>query len=125
MSMSQELQELEEQEQKAAKRYQSTSDELMQLGEKYGLKPDDWKNVTYSRKEEQHQESMQKIRREKIAQKQRLWNEEYKKIAEGYKMSAEEIKKVIPHEDFVKDMSVNKAIELIKNTAKITETTAE
>ncbi|MCI8405939.1 MAG: trigger factor [Oscillospiraceae bacterium] len=51
--------------------------------------------------------------------------EEYKKIAEGYKMSAEEIKKVIPHEDFVKDMSVNKAIELIKNTAKITETTAE
>ncbi len=40
-------------------------------------------------------------------------------------MSAEEIKKVIPHEDFVKDMSVNKAIELIKNTAKITETTAE
>ncbi len=51
--------------------------------------------------------------------------EEYKKIAEGYKMSVEEIKKVIPHEDFVKDMSVNKAIELIKNTAKITETTAE
>ncbi len=81
MSMSQELQDLEEQEQKAAKRYQSASDELMQLGEKYGLKPDDWKNVTYSRKEEQHQESMQKIRREKIAQKQRLWNEEDKKIA--------------------------------------------
>ncbi len=48
-------------------------------------------------------------------------NEEYKKIADGYKMEVEKIKELIPAEDFVKDMAVNKAIDLIKSSAKITE----
>ena len=81
MSMSQELQELEEQERKTAKRCQNASEELKRLGGKYGLRADEWKGVSYSRKEEQHQEAMLEERREKITQKQRLWNEEDKKIA--------------------------------------------
>lgn len=50
---------------------------------------------------------------------------EYTRIAAGYKMEVDEIKKMIPHEDFVKDMAVNKAIDLIKSSAKITEKTGE
>lgn len=80
-SMSQELQELEEQEQKAAKRCQNLSEELMQHQKKYGLAPEEWKGVIYSRKEEQHQESMLEDRQKKMEEKRRLWNEEDKKIA--------------------------------------------
>jgi trigger factor len=46
---------------------------------------------------------------------------EYKKIADSYKMDVEDIKKFIPVEDFSKDISVNKAIDLIKETAVIVE----
>ena len=80
-SMSQELQELEDQERRSAKRHQNANEELVRLREKYGLKAGEWKDIVYSRKEEQHQESMLKNRQEKIVQKQRLWNEEDKKIA--------------------------------------------
>ncbi len=80
-SMSQELQELEEQEQRAAKRCQNMSRELMQHQKKYGLDSKDWKGVIYSRKEEQHQESMLEDRQKKMEEKRRLWNEEDKKIA--------------------------------------------
>ncbi len=80
-SMSQELQELEDQERRSAKRHQNANEELARLREKYGLKAGEWKDIVYSRKEEQHQESMLKNRQEKIVQKQRLWNEEDKKIA--------------------------------------------
>lgn len=80
-SMSQELKELERQEMKAAKRCQSASEELARLQEKHSLHTEDWKGIIYSRKEEKHQESMLKERKEKIEEKQRLWNEEDKKIA--------------------------------------------
>ncbi len=80
-SMSQELQELEEQEQRAAKRCQKLSGELMQHQKKYGLDSKEWKGVIYSRKEEQHQESMLEDRQKKMEEKRRLWNEEDKKIA--------------------------------------------
>lgn len=49
---------------------------------------------------------------------------EYARIAEGYKMEVEKIREMIPQEDFVKDMAVNKAIDLVKSSAKITETAA-
>lgn len=80
-SMSQELKELEDQEQRAARRCQNISDELVRLKEKYGLKADEWEGISYSRKEEKHQESMLKERQDMIELKQRLWNEEDKKIA--------------------------------------------
>ena len=46
---------------------------------------------------------------------------EYKKIAETYKMEVEAVKGLIKAEDIKKDLAVNKAIDLIKTTAKITE----
>lgn len=47
--------------------------------------------------------------------------EEYKKIAEAYKMETEKIKDLIPHDDFVADIAVNKAIDMIKESANIKE----
>ena len=46
---------------------------------------------------------------------------EYGKIAETYKMEVEAVKGLIKAEDIKKDLAVNKAIDLIKTTAKITE----
>jgi len=46
---------------------------------------------------------------------------EYARLAESYKMEVEKIEKMIPREEFVKDMAVNKAIDLVKSTAKITD----
>lgn len=46
---------------------------------------------------------------------------EYKKLAEAYKMDSDKIKDLIPQSEFVKDLAVNKAIDLIKESAKITD----
>ncbi len=46
--------------------------------------------------------------------------EEYKKLADQYKMEVEKVKGFIPDEEFRKDMAVNKAVDLIKDTAKVT-----
>lgn len=45
---------------------------------------------------------------------------EYQKLADAYKMEVDQIKAMVPAADFVKDMAVQKAIDLIKETAKIT-----
>ena len=41
--------------------------------------------------------------------------EEYKKLADQYKMEVEKVKGFIPDEEFRKDMAVNKAVDLIKD----------
>ncbi len=46
---------------------------------------------------------------------------EYEKIAQRYSMPAEDVKKYIPVEDLTNDLKVNKAIDLIKETAVIKE----
>ena len=46
---------------------------------------------------------------------------EYDKMAENYKMEVEKIKGYIPEKDLVKDLAVNKAIDLIKDSAEIVE----
>ena len=46
---------------------------------------------------------------------------EYDKMAENYKMEVEKIKGSIPEKDLVKDLAVNKAIDLIKDSAEIVE----
>lgn len=46
---------------------------------------------------------------------------EYQKAAENYNMEAAKIKELIPQADFVADIAVNKAIDMVKETAKITE----
>lgn len=45
---------------------------------------------------------------------------EYVKLAELYKMEVDKIKELIPESEFVKDLAVNKAIDLIKDTAVVT-----
>lgn len=79
--MSQEIQELEEQEQRAGNRYQDAADELEHLKRKYGISGKDLKQVSYNREEESHQEIMLSDCNRKIAVKERLWNEEDKQIA--------------------------------------------
>lgn len=79
--MSQEIQELEEQEQRAGNRYQDAQEELEHLQKKYGLSGGDWEQVRYDRQEESHQEILLEDCNRKIALKQRLWNDEDKQIA--------------------------------------------
>lgn len=79
--MSQEVKLLEEQEQKAGKRYQEALDELKRLSEKYDLKADLWRDIGYDIQEEIHQENRLKEMGERIKEKNRLWTEEDKIIA--------------------------------------------
>ncbi|SDN42646.1 trigger factor [Acetanaerobacterium elongatum] len=64
---------------------------------------------------------------EKIAEIEKLEvseqdiNAEYAKIAEGYKIDLEQVKAVIPAQELVKDLVVTKAIDLVRNSAEITE----
>ena len=44
-------------------------------------------------------------------------DEEYKNIAEQYKMDVEKIKGLIREKDLKKDLAVGKAMELVKDTA--------
>ncbi len=48
---------------------------------------------------------------------------EFDKMAETYKMSKEQIKAIIPAEEFKKDLAVNKAIDLVKDSAEIEKKT--
>ena len=80
-NMSQELQELEKQEQRAVKRCRNVKDEVGRMKERYKIAADEWMGIIYSRREELHQESLLEDRKKKIEEKQRLWNEDDKKIA--------------------------------------------
>jgi len=46
---------------------------------------------------------------------------EYAKIAEGYKMEADKVKQLIRREDLEKDISVEKAFDLVRDSAVIAE----
>ena len=92
--MSQEIQELEEQEQRAGSRYREAADELLHLQKKYGLKKEDWVQVVYNREEETHQEIILEDRMQKIEVKQRLWNEEDKQIAVVNQQKSERLERM-------------------------------
>lgn len=79
--VSQELQELEQQERRASGRCSQAKRELEHLCGKYGLTPGEWDRIPYNRKEEAHQESLLEDRNRKIEQKRALWNEEDKQTA--------------------------------------------
>ncbi len=49
------------------------------------------------------------------------FDKEVERIAEAYKMEADKVKEIIPADDVKKDLAVNKAIDLLKTSAKITE----
>ena len=46
---------------------------------------------------------------------------EYAKYADQYKMDVERVKKLIPAKELAKDLAVGKAMELVKDSAVITE----
>lgn len=80
-NMSLELQDLEERERSAAKRYEQAVDELEHLRLKFRLEAKAWRGISYSRKEESHQEIMLEDCRKKVEDRENLWREEDKKIA--------------------------------------------
>ena len=51
--------------------------------------------------------------------------EEYKKLAEGYGIDVDNVKAAIPASELEKDICANKAIDLVKNSAEITEVEAK
>lgn len=79
--LSQELKDLEAQEKKVAGRFQRAMDDLEYQQKKYKLKPSQWQNVFYDRKEETHQEVILEDFQRKIQTKDLQWNEADKKAA--------------------------------------------
>lgn len=77
--LSQELKDLEAQEKKVAGRFQRAMDDLEYQQKKYKLKPTQWQNVFYDRKEETHQEVILEDFQRKIQTKDLQWNEADKK----------------------------------------------
>ncbi|MEG2634509.1 MAG: hypothetical protein RSA97_07920, partial [Oscillospiraceae bacterium] len=60
-------------------------------------------------------------RAEKIEATEADIEAEYKKFAEIYKMEVEKLKQVLPLKELVGDIKVNKAIDIIKDSAKVKE----
>ncbi|MBC8569551.1 trigger factor [Zongyangia hominis] len=65
------------------------------------------------------------VEKEAIEVEQSAVDEELKKLAEQYQIEVEKVKMVIPEEEVKKDLAVNKAIDLIRDTAKVTEVAEE
>lgn len=80
-TMSRELLDLEEQEQKALKRFRAAEEELKRLKEKYQLADGEWLSVDYNPKEETHLEVRLEDWKKKLEVKNFQWNDENTKIA--------------------------------------------
>ena len=78
--ISQELKELELEEEKALTRYHKSSGELRELCQKYNLKNSEWQNIIYDKREQLYQEAELEDYDKKIERKANLLNEEDKKI---------------------------------------------
>ncbi len=59
------------------------------------------------------------VRAEKLEVSQEEIEKEFQRLADVYKMEVEKIKSFIPEKEMVKDLSVNKAIDFVKENAKI------
>ena len=59
------------------------------------------------------------VRSEKIEVVKEEIEKEYARLADAYKMEVEKIKSFVPEKEMIKDLSVNKAIDLVKESAKI------
>ena len=78
--ISQELKELELEEEKALARYHKSFGELRELCQKYNLKNSEWQNIIYDKREQLYQEAELEDYDKKIERKANLLNEEDKKI---------------------------------------------
>lgn len=75
------IQELEEREQRAAKRYQRAEQELVDYYRKHHLKSGAWKGIRYDAQEEIHQETLLETCTQEWKQKEQQWNQVDKNIA--------------------------------------------
>lgn len=78
--ISQELKELELEEEKALTRYHKSFGELRELCQKYNLKNSEWQNIIYDKREQLYQEAELEDYDKKIERKANLLNEEDKRI---------------------------------------------
>ena len=78
--ISQELKELELEEEKALTRYHKSFGELRELCQKYNLKNSEWQNIIYDKREQLYQEAELEDYDKKIERKANLLNEEDKKM---------------------------------------------
>lgn len=78
--ISQELKELELEEEKALTRHHKSFGELRELCQKYNLKNSEWQNIIYDKREQLYQEAELEDYDKKIERKANLLNEEDKKI---------------------------------------------
>lgn len=78
--ISQELKELELEEEKALTRYHKSFGELRELCQKYNLKNSEWQSIIYDKREQLYQEAELEDYDKKIERKANLLNEEDKKI---------------------------------------------
>lgn len=78
--ISQELKELELEEEKALTRYHKSFGELRELCQKYNLKNSEWQNIIYDKREQLYQEAELEDYDKKIERKANFLNEEDKKI---------------------------------------------
>ena len=78
--ISQELKELELEEEKALTLYHKSFGELLDLCKKYNLKNSEWQNIIYDKREQLYQEAELEDYDKKIERKANLLNEEDKKI---------------------------------------------
>lgn len=62
---------------------------------------------------------------EKIEASEEEFDAEVKRLADTYQMEEAKIREVIPTEEVKKDLAINKAIDLIKSSAEVTEEAAE
>ncbi len=76
-----EQRELERREDTCRKRYERSLEELSYMEKKYSLKREEWQDLLYDRKEEEHQESLLEDWKRKKQKKDAQWNEEDKRTA--------------------------------------------
>ena len=62
---------------------------------------------------------------EKIEMTEEEMNEEFKTLAERYEMKEEQVRKIVPVDELTLDLCVEKAIKLVRDSAKVTEVSAE
>ncbi|MDD7042398.1 MAG: trigger factor [Oscillospiraceae bacterium] len=65
------------------------------------------------------------VKLEKIEVTEEELNAEFEKMASAYSMDLEKIKELVPAEDIKLDLAVNKAIDLIKSSAEVSESAPE
>ena len=76
-----EQRELERREDTCRKRYERSLEELSYMEKKYSLKREEWQDLLYDRKEEEHQEALLEDWKRKKQKKDAQWNEEDKRTA--------------------------------------------